>query len=303
MRSYSRKQRVPPLSAQTHNVKQHRSKVPGIDAIEFESGRAFPRHSHDQYGIGVLLSGAQRSWSGIGPVETAAGGIITVNPGEMHDGIPVGGCVRRWRMLYVDPPLLSGTSAQDEFRSPTLRDAGLAGLVCSLFGHATVSGDPFAVEERLAQLAASLLAKCDAPAALRGASPAIAKAKARIDEDPASPITLLELAALSGISRFQLVRSFARQLGTTPHAYLVQRRVRLARQLLLAGETPAIAAQGSGFADQSHMTRAFVRHFGITPARLPPPACDAQFPSRQGAAFQTILGVQTIGWPPVVAER
>ena len=63
------------------------------------------------------------------------------------------------------------------------------------------------------------------------------------------------------------MRAFARELGTTPHAYVVQRRVRLARQLLLAGETPASAAQGAGFADQSHMTRAFVRHFGITPAR------------------------------------
>ena len=91
---------VSQLSAQTHNVKQHRSKVPGIDAIEFESGRAFPRHCHDQYGIGVVLSGAQRSWSGIGPVESSAGSVITVNPGEMHDGIPVAGCVRRWRMLY-----------------------------------------------------------------------------------------------------------------------------------------------------------------------------------------------------------
>ena len=101
----------------------------------------------------------------------------------------------------------------------------------------------------------------------RGALPAVAEAKARIDADPASPVTLSELAALCGISRFQLVRAFAREFGATPHAYLVQRRVLLARQLLLTGETPAIAAQDSGFADQSHMTRAFVRHFGITPAR------------------------------------
>jgi AraC-like DNA-binding protein len=81
------------------------------------------------------------------------------------------------------------------------------------------------------------------------------------------PVSLTELAAMSGVSRFQLLRAFARELGITPHAYLVQRRVCVARQLLADGQTPAQAASQVGFADQSHMTRAFVRHVGITPGR------------------------------------
>ncbi len=260
------------MSATVHRVKPHRSAIPGIDAIEFESGRAFPRHCHDQYGIGVLLSGAQASWSGIGPVELAAGAVITVNPGEMHDGVPAGGCVRRWRMLYFDPPclnraMLSEGPGEAEFKAPSLNDPGLAGLVLCLFRHVALESDPLAAEEYLVRLAVPLLQLPAAPDGRRGVSSAVAKAKARIDDDPASPVTLPELAALSGIGRFQLVRAFARELGTTPHAYVVQRRVRLARQLLLGGETPASAAQGAGFADQSHMTRAFVRYFGITPAR------------------------------------
>ena len=238
------------MPAHAHKVTQHRSKLPGVDAIEFVSNRAFPRHCHDQYGIGVILSGAQRSWSGRGHVESFAGGIITVNPGEMHDGIPAGGCVRRWRMLYFDPPLLAGTPAQGEFQSPSLRNAALASLVQNLFAQVTGEGDPLAVEEHLLRLAGPLIGSRNATAAPPGVMPAIAKAKARIDEDPASPVTLAELAALSGTSRFQLVRAFARELGTTPHAYLVQRRVLLARQLLLTGETAASAAAGAGFADQ-----------------------------------------------------
>jgi AraC-like DNA-binding protein len=80
-------------------------------------------------------------------------------------------------------------------------------------------------------------------------------------------VSLAELAALSGVSRFQLLRGFAREVGITPHAYLVQRRVRLARQLLAKGQTPVQAAMQAGFADQSHMTRAFVRQIGVTPSR------------------------------------
>jgi AraC-like DNA-binding protein len=88
-----------------------------------------------------------------------------------------------------------------------------------------------------------------------------------LDAAPEIPISLAELAALSGVSRFQLLRGFTREAGTTPHAYLVQRRVRLVRRLLAAGRSPVDAALIAGFADQSHMTRAFIRQFGITPGR------------------------------------
>jgi AraC-like DNA-binding protein len=80
-------------------------------------------------------------------------------------------------------------------------------------------------------------------------------------------VTLAELAAISGVSRFQLLRGFVRDIGVTPHAYLVQLRVRLARRLLAQRHTPAQAALLAGFADQSHLTRAFVRQVGVTPGR------------------------------------
>jgi len=43
--------------------------------------------------------------------------------------------------------------------------------------------------------------------------------------------------------------------------------VRLARRHLRQGHALAEAAQLAGFADQSHLTRAFLRQFGITPGR------------------------------------
>jgi AraC-like DNA-binding protein len=88
-----------------------------------------------------------------------------------------------------------------------------------------------------------------------------------MDSAPQSQVSLAELAALSGVSRFQLLRAFSRQVGITPHAYLIQRRVLLAQRFLAAGQSPAQAALQAGFSDQSHMTRAFVRQVGVTPAR------------------------------------
>ena len=76
--------------------------MPGLEAISLVTEQSFSRHSHDRFGIGIFTQGAQRSWSHLGKVEAAAGNIIMVNPGEMHDGIPLEG-PRSWRMVYLDP--------------------------------------------------------------------------------------------------------------------------------------------------------------------------------------------------------
>jgi len=238
------------------------------------SNHHFPRHSHDQFGIGVIAVGAQRSWSGVGPVTAESGDVIMVNPGEIHDGIPFGGRARRWRMIYFDPVRI-GLDMRGEFGSPielvrpVARDPLLAQHFAELFARlAAKLPDSLAQEESLIRLLARLLERHGIRRpALGGPAPCVAKAIERLDSATEAQVSLAELAALSGVSRFQLLRGFARAMGITPHAYLLQRRVRLARQLLAAGQTPAQAAVSAGFADQSHMTRAFVRQLGITPGR------------------------------------
>ena len=199
--------------------------------------------------------------------------MITVNPGEMHDGAPIGG-TRGWRMLYLTPALVARELADEgedrpEIARPALRDPVLADLFARLFAGATGTvSEPLAMEEDLLRTLAHLLWRHGTrPRPVSRASPAVAMARQRLDEEPEAPTTLAELAALSGVSRFQLLRGFARETGITPHAYLLQRRVQLARQLLAAGHALADAALAAGFADQSHMTRAFRRQFGVTPAR------------------------------------
>jgi AraC family transcriptional regulator len=78
-----------------------------------------------------------------------------------------------------------------------------------------------------------------------------------------------DLAALAGLSRFHFARVFRATVGTTPHRYVLERRLERARRLL---KTTATAvrdiAVATGFADQSHLTRLVKRRFGVTPGAL-----------------------------------
>jgi hypothetical protein len=98
-----------------------------VQVIEARSRHAFPRHAHDEYGIGLIVTGAQRSWSGRGMVEAGPGNIITCNPGEVHDGMPIGGA-RKWKMLYLSPSFVGaivsdireGSRIEFEFANPVI---------------------------------------------------------------------------------------------------------------------------------------------------------------------------------------
>lgn len=264
-------------------VQMPRCVIAGVEATVAETAHAFPRHSHDRFGVGVIVRGGHRSASGRGQVEARTNDAIMVNPGEVHDGSPLDERGRAWRMLYFEPALLDDVAHElaaecpgvaprrIELTHPVAHDPALKARFEQLFlVSVTLAGvgDALARETALLQMLGHLGRHHTtlAYASSREVAGPIARAKARIDDDPAAQLTLAELAAEAGMSRFQLLRSFAQQMGLPPHAYRMQRRVVLARQWIARGATLADAAAAAGFADQSHMTRAFVRLLGVSPA-------------------------------------
>jgi AraC-like DNA-binding protein len=245
------------------------SHVEGVDVVIADSAQAFGRHTHDQFGIGLIVRGAQRSASGRGLVEAGPGDLITVNPGEVHDGKPLDASGRRWHMLYVEPARLLDAAVDVapgrgfEFQAPVIRDVELVDAFRRLFGATTTAGDALRSEAALLALVAQLLRPADRDNAATGTG--VARARERIDDEPAAQRSLAELAAEAGLSRYQFLRAFTRLTGLPPHAYVLQRRVQRARQLVATGLPLADAAAASGFSDQSHMTRCFVRSLGLTP--------------------------------------
>jgi AraC family transcriptional regulator len=89
----------------------------------------------------------------------------------------------------------------------------------------------------------------------------------RLLDDLAGDPNLSELAALCGLSRSYFIRAFKQITGMPPYRWLSMQRVKHAKALLRGTKLPiAEIAVACGFADQSHLTRAFSKAFRISPA-------------------------------------
>jgi transcriptional regulator GlxA family with amidase domain len=98
-----------------------------------------------------------------------------------------------------------------------------------------------------------------APAALRRVREYI---DGRLDDD----ISLDALAAVAELSRCHFARAFKQSVGTSPHAYVMQRRLERAERLLAETDLSLCqVALDSGFSDQSHFSSCFRRSFGEIP--------------------------------------
>jgi AraC-like DNA-binding protein len=88
---------------------------------------------------------------------------------------------------------------------------------------------------------------------------------------PHNRIVALDIVALEEVEtatvrdRWSLSHDFRTFYGTSPYRYLTMRRLDALHRMLLTGTSLASAATDAGFADQSHMTRHFLKTFGVTP--------------------------------------
>jgi AraC family transcriptional regulator len=90
----------------------------------------------------------------------------------------------------------------------------------------------------------------------------IAYIQANLEQD----LSLDALAQEVGFSPYYFARLFRRTTGESPHQLVVRLRSEHARRLLVETALPlAHIAQASGFANQSHLTRIFKQHYGLTP--------------------------------------
>jgi AraC family transcriptional activator FtrA len=86
--------------------------------------------------------------------------------------------------------------------------------------------------------------------------------RAHLDE----PVTVTDLAARTAMSPRTFARRFLARTGTTPLAWIVSERIRLARRLLETSDSPIDAvARRTGFGSPDNLRKHFGRALGTTP--------------------------------------
>ncbi|MFT4185434.1 MAG: AraC family transcriptional regulator [Rhizobium sp.] len=246
---------------------------PGIERIQAQfRGDAFEPHRHDTYALGVTIRGVQTfSYRGERRY-SLPGRVIVLHPDELHDGGAATDDGLVYRMLYLEPSMLTqclesariGLPFVDE---PVVEDQRLAGLLLAALGELDSELDELFVDDFISRVARGLASHARLPQKSLGniAWAQVRTARDYLEAHAMRGVRSEELERITGLDRFALSRHFRAAFATSPHRFLLMRRLQRARALIGDGEPLAEVAAATGFADQSHLTRHFKKAFGMAP--------------------------------------
>ena len=251
--------------------------VEGVELLHaWLTTEVYQRHRHDTYAVGVTDRGIQVfDYRGASRVSTR-GQVVVLFPDEVHDGRAGTGEGFGYRIVYVQPRRLAealralrGAPGPLPFVSDAVSaNPSLARAVENAFRGPldSLSADGIVVDLAEALLGAE---RHDAgPTVSRRVDVrAVDRARQLLDAERTRTVHSSELETITGLTRYELARQFRATLGTSPHRYLLMRRLALARDLIHAAHPLVDVAGEAGFADQAHFTRVFKSAFGLTPAR------------------------------------
>ena len=259
-------------------------KPPGMTGLELLHAtyvqQTFPRHAHDGFAVGVIEQGALGFYYRGENVVADAGAINLANPGEVHTGHAQADSGWTYRMFYMPAETLQ--AAADElaqrpadfpfFEKGVIQDQPLARKIHAL--HRALETDGLSrleKDSRFLDMLTDLIGRhADAPPAPPrqiNAAREIYRARDYIGTCFGEDVSLRGLSDTACLSPFHFAREFKKETGLPPHAYLIQTRVKKAREMIAAGKQIAQAACETGFTDQSHLTRHFKRITGVTPGQ------------------------------------
>jgi AraC-like DNA-binding protein len=234
---------------------------------------AYKKHYHEEFSLGLVEQGASRVWHEGRQVEILPASLVLIGPGVFHACNPRDRARWRYKMLFVQPAWVESLGRAT--KAPALLAEGVRCLPAKdfkplvaeaadcLMGEAT----PLATET-------GVLALFDAIRTAGGGEPAFSGGRERVrvgrlreylQENYLGRVTLDDLEAVSGLSKYYVIKLFKRQYGVPPHVYQTMLRVNFARKELRRQRELAAVAQDAGFYDQSHFTKTFRSQVGVTP--------------------------------------
>lgn len=93
----------------------------------------------------------------------------------------------------------------------------------------------------------------------------VLKGKEFIDSNFTAALTIEQIARKAGMSEYHFFRLFKQIIGLTPYQYILSNRLKTSAQLLKADYSVSDVAIMMGFSDIFSFSKAFKKHFGLSP--------------------------------------
>jgi AraC family transcriptional regulator len=213
-----------------------------------------PSHAGD---FSVLPAGRKSRWQGVAPANLD----IRLDPNKMDETAAELRKAGERCVEFINVPLM---------RDPVVEHIGA--IFRTELNLAPHPAQDLLIESMAVALCAHMLRRYTNVAGIEDRSiasvdvAAVRRAIVYVADNPDRPISLREMAAASGLSRFHFSRVFKRQLGLSPARYVERARIEQAKALIVNAQMSlADVAQAVGFADQSHFARRFRANEGRTP--------------------------------------
>lgn len=247
-----------------------------IEAYQFKGiMQKFPSHFHEYYVIGFIEEG-QRSLVCKGEQYIInPGDLLIFNPYDPHSCEQIDGKTLDYRCINVTSEIMkkiileiNGNECLPYFNQNVLVQSELVDSLRELHLNISQGESALKKEELFLCLLEELIQKHSNLVPLSPTSEMTFEIKAvctYLEENYIHTVTLNDLSAFSGWSKYHLLRTFTKRMGLSPNSYLETIRVNHAKKLLEQGIRPIEVAFSTGFSDQSHLTKCFKRQVGLTP--------------------------------------
>lgn len=232
------------------------------------------------YSLGVRLKGVRFTSYRRGSYITHPGTFLAYAPGDTMTARPVSGEIWSHREIAFshhacETLLHDDCTPPADLPGPIITDAGanrrLYALFLSCYDSFARNDEALECQSKLVSL---LIAVANHSFTVQRAAPvrrepsAVRRIKEYLHAHQGDNVTLEMLAALTGLSKYYLLRVFKNYVGVSPHTYMTQLRVDRAKELLIKGTPIAQVALEVGYADQSNFHYAFKKRTLVTPGQF-----------------------------------
>lgn len=263
------------MAQRNHTFTRH-AQLPHLELRTSTQVRdCYQTHSHAEYAFGTVEAGQAIYSYGSQQVPLSTGMTVMMEPGLAHACNPNLEQPWSYRMLYVQadwvhrsftpfnphPPSATLALAQNHSANPAVYQA-----LSTLFNKLVDTPNALEIDEHLLLfLEQHALTPRYKEADMTPSTSRLHAARDLIHAQMECNLSMAHLAQASGMDGFELIRKFKQTFGQTPHAYQIDQRLNMAKQLIRQGTPLAEVAHRLGFADQAHFQRMFKLRHATTP--------------------------------------